>query len=62
MHKPNPKNYLYPKELEVERVEVAKLFGVWLQSDMGAARHIEYITHICNQRLYLLNQIRGYTC
>ena len=25
---------------------------------MGAGRHIEYITHICNQRLYLLNQNR----
>ena len=25
---------------------------------MEAGRHIEYITHICNQRLYLLNQIR----
>ena len=34
------------------------MLGVWLQSDMGAGRHIEYITHICNQRLYLLNQIR----
>ena len=30
-HRLNPKNYLYPKELvEVERVEVAKLLGVWL--------------------------------
>ena len=34
------------------------MLGIWLQSDMGAGRHIEYITHICNQRLYLLNQIR----
>ena len=58
-HRPNPKNCLSPKELEeVERVEVTKLLGVWLQSDMGTASHIEYITHICNQRLYLLNQIR----
>ena len=58
-HRPNPKNYLSPKELEgVERVEVAKLLGVWWQSDMGAGRHIEYITHICNQRLYLLKEIR----
>ena len=60
-HRPNPKNYLSPKELKgVERIEVDKLFGVWLQSDMGAGRHrpIEYITHICNQRLYLLNKIR----
>ena len=34
------------------------MLGIWLQSDMGAGRHIEYITHICSQRLYLLNQIR----
>ena len=48
-----------PKELEgVERVEVIKLLKVWLESDMRARRRIEYITYICNQRLYLLNQIR----
>ena len=41
-HRPNLKNYLSPKELEgVERVEVAKLLGVWLQSDLGAGRQIE---------------------
>ena len=53
-HRPNPKNYLSPKELEeVVRVEVATLLGVRLQSDMGAERHIEYITHICT---------KGYIC
>ena len=53
-HRPNPNNYLSPKELEgVERVEVAKLLGVWLQSDLGAERHIEYITHMCT---------KGYIC
>ena len=58
-HRPNPKNYLYPKKLKgVERVEVAKFLGIRLQSDMGVGRHIEYITQIFNQRLYLLNQIR----
>ena len=36
-NRPNLNNDLSPKELEgVERVEVAKLLGVWLQSDMGA--------------------------
>ena len=25
---------------------------------MGASKHVDYVTHICNQRLYLLNQIK----
>ena len=48
-HRPNPKNYLSPKELEgVERVEVTKLFGVWLQSDMEAGRQV---IHSCYKSL-----------
>ena len=51
-HTQNRKNYLSQKELEgIERVEINKLLVVWLQSYMGTGRHIEYITHICNQRL-----------
>ena len=42
----------------IVRVGIAKLLGFWLQSDMDAGNQVEYITHICNQRLYLLNQVR----
>ena len=36
----------------------AKLLGVWLQSDLGSRTHVEYVLHICNQRLYLLSQLK----
>ena len=29
-----------------------------MQEDMGYTRHVDYITHICNQRLYFLNELR----
>ena len=52
-HKSNPRNYLPSAELNgIERVDIAKLLGVWLQNDMGAGKQVEYITRICNQRLY----------
>ena len=56
-HRPNPMNYLPPTKLNgIDRVVIATLLEVWLQNDMGAGKHVEYITRICNQRLYLLNQ------
>ena len=58
-HRPNPRNYLLPAEIKgIERVSYVKLLGVWLQEDMGFTRHVDYIKHICNQQLYLLNQLR----
>ena len=60
-HKPNPMNYLPPVELnEIERVGIVQLLGVWLQNNMSAGKQVEYITRICNQRLYFLNQMRKY--
>ena len=26
---------------------------------MGASKHVDYVTHICNQQLYLLNQMKN---
>ena len=34
------------------------LLGVWLQDDLGARTHCDYILKICNQRLYLLNLLK----
>ena len=42
----------------IERVLCAKLLGVWLKADMGMKKHVEYILHICNQRTYLLTQLK----
>ena len=50
---------LFPFELpSIERVLCANLLGVWLQADMGMKKHVEYIVHICNQRTYLLTQLK----
>ena len=58
-HSPNARNYLLPPELPgIERVTCAKLLGVLLQDDLGTRRHTEYIMHICNQRAYLLTQLK----
>ena len=48
-----------PTEINgIERVSVVKLLWVWLQDDMSFTEQVDYITHICNQRLYLLNQLK----
>ena len=61
-HRPNPRNYLPPAEIKgIERVSYLKLLGVWLQEEMGFTKHVDYITHTCNQRLYLFNQLRKHS-
>ena len=36
----------------------SKQLEVWLQDDMGTSKHVDYVTHISNRLLYLLNQIK----
>ena len=58
-HRPNARNYFLPAELPgIESVMFAKLPGVWLQDDLGCRKHIDYVMHICNQRTYLLTQLK----
>ena len=58
-HRPNPRNFIAPDNIpRIDRVTCAKLFGVWLQDDLGARKHFDYILKICNQRLYLLNLLK----
>ena len=58
-HRPNARNYLVPSELPgIERVLCAKLLGVWQPNDFSMRKHVDYIMHICNQRSYLLTQLR----
>ena len=42
----------------IECVLCAKLLGVWLQNVFSMRKHVDYIMHICNQRLYLLTQLK----
>ena len=58
-HRPNARNVLYPSELPgIGRVLCAKLLGVWLHPNMDMMKHVDYILHICNQRTYLLTQLK----
>ena len=58
-HRSNARNYLVPSELPgIERVLCAKLLGVWLQNDFSMRKHVDCIMHMCNQRSYLLTQLK----
>ena len=50
---------LAPSELPgLERILCAKLLVVWLQHVLVMRKHIDYVLHICNQRTYLLIQLK----
>ena len=58
-HRPNARNVLFPSELlGIERLLRAKFLCVWLQADIGMRKHVDYILHNCNQRTYLLTQLK----
>ena len=47
-----------PLLTNIERVKFAKLLGVYIMDNLGAGKQIDYLFKICNQRVYLLNQIK----
>jgi hypothetical protein len=58
-HRPNPRNIIFPNELDgVQRVKTFTLLGVCLKSDLNFGDHISKIITQCNQRLYLLIQLK----
>ena len=58
-HRPNARNVLFPAEFPgIDRVLYAKLLRVCLQADMSMRKHVDYTMHICNQRMYLLTQLK----
>ena len=42
----------------VSRVDSAKLLGVHFRRDLNFSQHVESVVAICNQRLYLLAQLK----
>jgi hypothetical protein len=57
--RPNYRLDLLPQPLVgIERVAMVKLLGVHLCSDLKFDDHISYVIGICNQRLYLLLQLK----
>ena len=58
-HRRNLTNYFPPADINgIERVSYVKLLRVCLLEVMGFTKHVDYITHISNERLYLLNKLR----
>jgi len=59
-HRPNPRNIVYPPVVDsIERVRVAKLLGVFVQSIFCCEEHVKYILSVCSQRVYLMKLLRA---
>ena len=57
-HKPNITHDLLPSVmLNVGRVAVAKLLGVYLRHDLNFSQHVEFVVATCNH--YLLAQLKN---
>ena len=58
-HRPNPRLVLLPGSMDcIERVTEFKLLGVYLKPDLNFGRHISALVTQCNQRLYLIWQLK----
>jgi len=58
-HRPNMSKDILPPPLpDIKRVKSAKLLGVHFSSEMRFADHVSSVVSMCNQRLYLLTQLR----
>ena len=59
-HRPNPRNIVYPPVLDsIERVRVAKLLDVFVQSIFCCEEHVKYILSVCSQHVYLMKLLRA---
>ena len=47
-----------PPLSNIERVKFTNLLRVYISDTLEAGKQIEYMLKICNQRLYLLNQLK----
>ena len=58
--RPNVSGDLLPPALQdINRVCDAKLLGVCFRHDFNFSKHVESIVAICNQRVYLLAQLKN---
>jgi len=57
--RPNISDDLLPSVMpDVRRVDTAKILGVHLRQNINFSRHVDATVSTCNQRLYLLAQLR----
>jgi len=59
-HRPHPSKLCLPPPMlcDIERVQSAKLLGIYLTEKLSMAEHVEQTVAVCNQRLYLLCQLK----
>jgi len=58
-HRPNVNKDLLPAPIpDIKRVTSAKLLGVYFSSELRFTDHVSSVVSMCNQRLYLLTQLR----
>ena len=46
------------KLCDIERLDCVKLLGIFIDSKLMFSEHVERLLGVCNQRLYLLSQLR----
>lgn len=58
-HRPSPRSFVPPSEVtDIKRVYSIKLFGVEFDSALDFSPHISAVVNCCNQRMYLLSQLK----
>ena len=58
--RPNARKFIMPPtSAGIDRVESAKLLGVVIDGGFTFKRHIDFILQTCNQRLYLMKNLRS---
>ena len=51
-HQPNPCNIVYPAPSDgIDRVQIAKFLGDFLQSNFSCEEQVEYILTVCSQNV-----------
>ena len=59
-HWPKPWNIVYPAPFDgIDRVQVDKFLGVFLQSNFSCEEQVKYILTVCSQRMYLLKCLKA---
>ena len=49
------------KLCDIEHLDCAKLLGIFIDSKLLFSEHVEHLLGVCNQRLYLLSQLRKWS-
>lgn len=58
-HRPNPRSMVFPPVLlDIERVESFRLLGIQFHKDLQFSEYFSTLITVCNQRLYLLTQLK----